>query len=161
MIKGLSNLGAGALSQTEPHDEFLELCAVSTSGELTEEEQKGCRSILLFARPAGKPFGSTNRSSVMRFPRSQPAKSLRTHETTGHLVTGTGGKSFLRAPGPGGKATEPNEPSSRNDSSIFPIASPILQRVHLAAGLDALCRRNSAFPGPRLLRLSRRRPPRD
>jgi hypothetical protein len=28
------------LSQTEPHDEFLELCAVSTSGQLTEEEQK-------------------------------------------------------------------------------------------------------------------------
>jgi len=28
------------LSQTEPHDEFLELCAVSTSGPLTEEEQK-------------------------------------------------------------------------------------------------------------------------
>ena len=25
--------------QTEPHDEFLELCALSTSGELTEEEQ--------------------------------------------------------------------------------------------------------------------------
>jgi Putative zinc-finger len=28
------------LSHTEPHDEFLELCALSTSGELTEEEQK-------------------------------------------------------------------------------------------------------------------------
>jgi len=28
------------LSQTGPHDEFLELCAVSTSGELTEEEQR-------------------------------------------------------------------------------------------------------------------------
>jgi hypothetical protein len=28
------------LSPTEPHDEFLELCAVSTSGQLTEEEQK-------------------------------------------------------------------------------------------------------------------------
>jgi signal transduction histidine kinase len=27
------------LSQSGPHDEFLELCAVSTSGELTEEEQ--------------------------------------------------------------------------------------------------------------------------
>jgi RNA polymerase sigma-70 factor, ECF subfamily len=38
--KVLSNLGAGALSRTEPHDEFLELCAVSTSGQLTEEEQK-------------------------------------------------------------------------------------------------------------------------
>jgi len=28
------------LSQTRPHDEFLELCAISTSGELTEEERK-------------------------------------------------------------------------------------------------------------------------
>jgi hypothetical protein len=28
------------LSHTEPHDEFLELCAVSTSGQLTQEEQK-------------------------------------------------------------------------------------------------------------------------
>jgi hypothetical protein len=28
------------LSFTEPHDEFLELCAVSTSGQLTEEEQR-------------------------------------------------------------------------------------------------------------------------
>jgi hypothetical protein len=46
----------GALPGTEPHDEFLELCAVSTSGELTEEEQRrlqehlavcpGCRSAL-------------------------------------------------------------------------------------------------------------------
>lgn len=33
--------GAGTLSETGPHDEFLELCAVSTSGQLTEpEEQK-------------------------------------------------------------------------------------------------------------------------
>jgi Putative zinc-finger len=28
------------LSHTEPHDEFLELCAVSTSGQLSQEEQK-------------------------------------------------------------------------------------------------------------------------
>jgi len=28
------------LSHAEPHDEFLELCAVSTSGQLTQEEQK-------------------------------------------------------------------------------------------------------------------------
>ena len=31
--------GDGALSNTEPHDEFLELCALSTSGQLTSEEQ--------------------------------------------------------------------------------------------------------------------------
>jgi Putative zinc-finger len=30
----------GRLPGTEPHDEFLELCAVSTSGELTEEENR-------------------------------------------------------------------------------------------------------------------------
>ena len=28
------------MSLIEPHNEFLELCAVSTSGQLTEEEQK-------------------------------------------------------------------------------------------------------------------------
>ncbi len=28
------------MSRTRPHDEFLELCAVSTSGQLTEEEQR-------------------------------------------------------------------------------------------------------------------------
>jgi hypothetical protein len=40
MIQGLSNLGAGALSQSGPHDEFLELCAASTTGELSDDEQK-------------------------------------------------------------------------------------------------------------------------
>ena len=47
-------LGAGALSRS-PHDEFLELCAISTSGELTGEEHSGCRSIWLFVPLAGKP----------------------------------------------------------------------------------------------------------
>jgi hypothetical protein len=40
MIQGSSKLGAGALSQNGPHDEFLELCAASTSGELTDDEKK-------------------------------------------------------------------------------------------------------------------------
>ena len=34
------------MSPTEPHDEFLELCAVSTSGQLTGEEQKRLREHL-------------------------------------------------------------------------------------------------------------------
>ena len=46
MIQGLPKLGAGALSQTGPHDEFLELCAASTSGELTDDEQKRLREHL-------------------------------------------------------------------------------------------------------------------
>jgi hypothetical protein len=40
MMDHSSNLGAGALSQSEPHDEFLELCAASTTGELSDDEQK-------------------------------------------------------------------------------------------------------------------------
>src|SRR5258708_21355877 len=40
MIQGCIQPRSGGLSHTEPHDEFLELCAVSTSGQLTQEEQK-------------------------------------------------------------------------------------------------------------------------
>jgi hypothetical protein len=40
MMQGLPKLGAGALPQSGPHDEFLELCAASISGDLTDEEQK-------------------------------------------------------------------------------------------------------------------------
>ena len=36
------------MSHTEPHDEFLELCAVSTSGQLTQEEQKKLQEHLAF-----------------------------------------------------------------------------------------------------------------
>ena len=46
MILGLPKLGAGALSQTGPHDEFLELCAASTSGDLTDDEQRRLREHL-------------------------------------------------------------------------------------------------------------------
>ena len=35
------------MSHTEPHDEFLELCAVSTSGQLTEEDQTRLREHLV------------------------------------------------------------------------------------------------------------------
>lgn len=37
--------------QTEHHDEFLELCAVSTSGQLTEEEQKKLQEHLSICQP--------------------------------------------------------------------------------------------------------------
>lgn len=40
MIQGLSSPGAGALPQNGPHDEFLELCAASTTGDLLDDEKK-------------------------------------------------------------------------------------------------------------------------
>jgi hypothetical protein len=40
MIRGSSSQGAWELSQSEPHDEFLELCAAAATGDLSEDEQK-------------------------------------------------------------------------------------------------------------------------
>jgi hypothetical protein len=40
MMENLSRLGAGALAQSGPHDEFLELCVASTTGELIDDEQE-------------------------------------------------------------------------------------------------------------------------
>jgi hypothetical protein len=40
MMRGSSNLEAGALSQTDPLDEFLELCAASTTSELSDDERR-------------------------------------------------------------------------------------------------------------------------
>src|SRR5215469_7872144 len=40
MIQGSSSQGAWELSQSGPHDEFLELCAASTTGDLSDDEQK-------------------------------------------------------------------------------------------------------------------------
>jgi hypothetical protein len=40
MILGSSSRGAWELSQSGPHDEFLELCAASITGDLSDEEQK-------------------------------------------------------------------------------------------------------------------------
>ena len=39
MVNSSGDKEAGEWSKMGPHDEFLELCAVSTSGDLTEEEQ--------------------------------------------------------------------------------------------------------------------------
>jgi hypothetical protein len=44
-----------------PHDEFLEVSAVSTSGELSEEEENTVRSISRFGPPVVKPFTSAIR----------------------------------------------------------------------------------------------------
>jgi hypothetical protein len=50
LLNGMTNSGgnknAGESPEMGPHEEFLELCAVSTSGDLTEEEQKKLRSHL-------------------------------------------------------------------------------------------------------------------
>src|SRR5437879_6763313 len=46
MRNKIANPGGDGWSEMEPHDRFLELCAISTSGELTGEEQKTLRGHL-------------------------------------------------------------------------------------------------------------------
>src|SRR5580658_4389268 len=50
LLNGMENSGgnkyAGEFPEMGPHEEFLELCAVSTSGDLTEEEQKKLKAHL-------------------------------------------------------------------------------------------------------------------
>jgi len=42
----MNNPEGGGWSEMGPHDKFLELCAVSTSGDLTEEEQRNLQAHL-------------------------------------------------------------------------------------------------------------------
>ena len=46
MVNSSGEREAGEWSKMGPHDEFLELCAVSTSGDLTEEEQNKLKAHL-------------------------------------------------------------------------------------------------------------------
>jgi Anti-sigma-K factor rskA, C-terminal/Putative zinc-finger len=57
MIQGSSKPGAGALSTSGPHDEFLELCAASTSGDLTDNEQKRLREHLAICASCREALG--------------------------------------------------------------------------------------------------------
>src|SRR5258708_37505244 len=46
MLDRKDNREAEGWSEMGPHDKFLELCAISTSGDLTEEEQKNLEAHL-------------------------------------------------------------------------------------------------------------------
>ncbi len=70
------------MSHTEPHDEFLELCAVSTSGHLSEEDQRRLQEHLAVCsscRDALQQYEAIIRHAI-------PAMGA--EETSEHLETG-------------------------------------------------------------------------
>jgi hypothetical protein len=74
----LSNL-AGALSLTEPHNEFLELCAVSTSGQLTDEEQKKLQEHLVVCqscREVLKQYETVVDQAIPAIAASEPTENI-------------------------------------------------------------------------------------
>jgi hypothetical protein len=67
------------LSLTEPHNEFLELCAVSTSGQLTEEEQKKLQQHLAVCescRETLKQYESVVNQAIPVFVAKEASKDL-------------------------------------------------------------------------------------
>jgi hypothetical protein len=91
IIGALFIRGAGALSHTEPHDEFLELCVVSTSGQLSEEDQRRLQEHLAVCsscRDALQQYEAIIRHAI-------PA--IRAEETPEHLEAGGGAWSEKQA----------------------------------------------------------------
>jgi hypothetical protein len=68
------------LSLTEPHDEFMELCAVSTSGQLSEAEHKRLQEHLatcMSCREALKQFEAVVDQAIPAIGANQPSESLK------------------------------------------------------------------------------------
>jgi hypothetical protein len=75
MIQGSSSRGAWELSQSGPHDEFLELCAASTTGDLSDDEQKRLHehlSVCSSCREALRQYESIARNVIPAVAAAEP-----------------------------------------------------------------------------------------
>ena len=119
MIQGLSNLGAGAVSQSGPHDEFLELCAASTTGELSDDEQKRLQehlAVCASCREALRQYKSVVSNVIPAIAASEAPESV---PTIGDWSQEKAEKAlFDRLAQEGREPRDPTDP--RNGSSYFP-----------------------------------------
>jgi hypothetical protein len=122
MIQGSSKSGAGALSQSGPHDEFLELCAASTSGELTDDEQKRLQehlAICASCREALRQYESIVSHVIPAIAAGEEPEHLQPAETWSQEHQEQAEKALFDR-----LATEEKHPAGetarRNGSSIFP-----------------------------------------
>src|ERR1700722_17749641 len=122
MIQGSSKPGAGVLSQSGPHDEFLELCAASTSGELTDDEQKRLQehlAICASCREALRQYESIVSDVIPAIAASEEPEHVQPAETWSQEQQELAEKALFDR-----LVTEEKHPARetarRNDSSIFP-----------------------------------------
>ena len=97
------------MSLTEPHNEFLELCAVSTSGQLTEEEQKKLQEHLAVCESCRETLQQYETVVRRAIPGFAAKRSLR--EPGGRALTGRKKRqenSFLQPPVEGSTAEGPS-----------------------------------------------------
>jgi hypothetical protein len=128
MIRGSSepdssNSGAAALSQSGPHDEFLELCAASASGDLTHDEQKRLRDHLANCQSCAealRQYESIVSDVIPAIAASEESEHVHADNTWSHAQQEQSEKAlFDRLASqhrPGRQSTE------RNGSSSFPRA---------------------------------------
>jgi hypothetical protein len=122
MIQGSSKPGVGALSQNGPHDEFLELCAASTSGDLTGDEQRRLREHLAICAPCREALRQYESivsdviPAIAASEESEPAESVNTWSQEQQEEAEKA--LFDRLAGEG--KHPPGETGKRNGSSIFP-----------------------------------------
>jgi hypothetical protein len=107
------------LSQTGPHDEFLELCAVSTSAELTEEEQKRLEEHLAVCpscREALRQYQSVVDRAIPAFAAiEEPDKVEQDHSWSQDRAEKALFDRIARE-----QKSQPNRAGNRNTSSDFP-----------------------------------------
>jgi hypothetical protein len=119
MIPGSSNLGAGAVSPNEPHDEFLELCAASVTGDLSDDEQKRLQQHLVVCvscREALRQYESIATDVIPAIAAREGAETL---PTAGDWSQEKAEKALLdRLAREQGDKTD--DPGRHNGSSYFP-----------------------------------------
>jgi hypothetical protein len=122
MIQGLPKLGAGSLSQTGPHDEFLELCAASTSGDLTDDEQRRLRehlAICASCREALRQYESIVSDVIPAIAAGEEPERAQPAETWSQELQKQAEKALFDRLAKEEKHP-PEETGKRNGSSIFP-----------------------------------------
>jgi len=122
MIQGLPKLGAGALSPTGPHDEFLELCAASVSGDLTDDEQRRLRehlAICVSCREVLRQYESIVSDVIPAIAASEEPEGVQPAETWSREQQEQAEKTLLDQIAREGKYP-PGEAGKSNGSSNFP-----------------------------------------
>jgi hypothetical protein len=121
-MKQGSSKPAGALSQSGPHDEFLELCAASTSGELTDDEQKRLQehlAVCAACREALRQYETIVSDVIPAIAASEEPERVPASDTWSQEQQEQAEKEiFDRLAGE--KKHPPGETGKKNGSSIFP-----------------------------------------
>ena len=134
-----------------PHDEFLELCAVSTSGQLSEEEQNRLKEHLAVCpacREAIREYESVVNDAI---PAIGAEQSSRIDPGPGFSQSKAEKAFFERLAKEEGKQLSADKKNGM--PSAFRRVLPHRPRIHLAPCLDAVRRWHPALRYPMSLRL--------